>query len=63
MRQTRELDYFLSNVTEKTCQLVSRKDQCWSRNFNKTYDYMKEIMTEMEHKDGEVSQRLYKEWR
>ena len=28
----RELDYFLSNVTEKTCQLCYRKEQCWTRN-------------------------------
>ena len=37
----RELDYFLSNVTERTCQLCHRKEQCWTRNFNTTYDYMK----------------------
>lgn len=58
----RELDYFLSNVTEKTCQLCHRKEQCWTRNFNKTYDYMKEIMTDMEQKDGVVSPKLYREW-
>lgn len=58
----RELDYFLSNVTEKTCQLCHRKEQCWTRNFNTTYDYMKEIMMEMEQKEGEVSQKIYREW-
>jgi len=57
-----ELDYFLSNVTEKTCQLCHRKEQCWTKNFTTTYDYMREMMTEMEHKDGGVSQKLYKEW-
>ena len=62
MRQDQELDYFLSNVTEKTCQLCHRKEQCWTKNFTTTYDYMREIMTEMEHKDGGVSQKLYKEW-
>ena len=58
----RELDYFLSNVTEKTCQLCHRKEQCWTRNFNTTYDYLREIMTEMEHKEGRVSAKLYREW-
>ena len=58
----RELDYFLSNVTEKTCQLCHRKEQCWTKNFNTTYDYMREIMTEMEDKEGSVSQKLYREW-
>lgn len=58
----RELDYFLSNVTERTCQLCHRKEQCWTRNFNTTYEYMKDIMTEMEQKDGGVSQKLFREW-
>lgn len=58
----RELDYFLSNVTERTCQLCHRKEQCWTRNFNTTYDYMKEIMLDMEQKDGGVSQKLFREW-
>ncbi|KAA9011994.1 stage II sporulation protein E [Niallia endozanthoxylica] len=58
----RELDYFLSNVTEKTCQLCHRKEQCWTRNFNETYEFMKEIMLDMEQKGGEVSQKLYREW-
>ena len=58
----RELDYFLSNVTERTCQLCHRKEQCWTRNFNTTYDYLKEIMTEMEEKEGSVSAKLYREW-
>ena len=52
----RELDYFLSNVTERTCQLCHRKEQCWTRNFNTTYDYLKEIMTEMEEKEGSFQQ-------
>ena len=51
----REMDYFMSNVTEKTCQLCHRKEQCWSKNFNTTYDYMREIMHEMDQKDGVVS--------
>lgn len=58
----RELDYFLSNVTERTCQLCHRKEQCWTRNFNTTYDYMKEIMLEMEQKEGNISQVLFREW-
>ena len=57
-----ELDFFLSNVTEKTCQTCFKKDFCWTRNFNTTYDYMKEIMQEMEQNNGVVSQKISREW-
>ncbi len=59
---TREFDYFLSNVTEKTCQMCFKKEQCWTRNFNKTYDYMKGIMHEMEENQGEISAKLSRDW-
>ena len=58
----RELDYFLGNVTEKTCQLCHRKDKCWTKNFTTTYDYMKQIMLEMEQRDEGVSQKLYRDF-
>ncbi|MGP7819639.1 stage II sporulation protein E [Niallia sp. 01092] len=58
----RELDFFLSNVTEKTCQTCFRKETCWARNFNTTYDYMKEIMTEMSETGGNISSNLLRDW-
>jgi stage II sporulation protein E len=58
----REMDYFMSNVTEKTCQTCFKKDQCWSNNFNTTYAYMEEIIHEMDQNDGIVSVKLGKEW-
>lgn len=60
--ETREMDYFLSNVTEKTCQMCFKKEQCWSRNFHTTYDYMKDIMTEMDQNDGTISAKLARNW-
>ncbi|WP_400244769.1 stage II sporulation protein E [Niallia sp. JL1B1071] len=57
-----ELDYFLSNVTEKTCQTCFRKEHCWARNFNTTYDYMKDIMTEMADTGGNISSNLSRDW-
>lgn len=59
---SRDLDYFLSNVTEKTCQTCFKKDHCWARNFNTTYDYMSEIMNEMDNQSGSISPRLSREW-
>ena len=43
-----EADLFLSTITSKTCQTCFKKDQCWVVNFDKTYDYMREIMDEVE---------------
>ncbi|HLO10642.1 MAG TPA: stage II sporulation protein E [Pseudoneobacillus sp.] len=58
----RELDYFLSNVTEKTCQTCFKKEQCWSKNFNTTYEQMKEIMHEMDENFGTVSAKTTRDW-
>lgn len=60
--QEKELDYFLSNVTAKTCQTCFKKEHCWVRNFDTTYDYMREIINEMDQKDGTISSRLTREW-
>lgn len=56
--EERELDYFLSNVTEKTCQTCFKKDQCWTRNFNTTYEFMEGIIHEMDQNNGVVSSKL-----
>ncbi|WP_347548135.1 stage II sporulation protein E [Pseudalkalibacillus hwajinpoensis] len=45
----REIDYFLSHVTEKTCQTCFKKETCWAKNFDTTYQYMTGIMKELEH--------------
>lgn len=57
----REVDYFLSNVTEKTCQMCFRKQQCWTKNFDKTYTYMQDIMVSCEE-DANVNKRLKADW-
>ncbi|MBO8157679.1 MAG: stage II sporulation protein E [Bacillaceae bacterium] len=51
----KEIDYFLSNVTEKTCQSCFKKENCWVRNFDQTYQYMQEMMDGLE--DGSLRQR------
>ncbi|AZV61851.1 stage II sporulation protein E [Peribacillus frigoritolerans] len=58
----KEFDYFLSNVTEKTCQLCFKKEQCWSKNFNTTYDGMQEIMLQLSENNGQLPQKTSKEW-
>ncbi len=54
-KESREMDYFLSNVTEKTCQSCFKKASCWVNQFDKTYDYMTEMMSELE--DGTLQKR------
>ncbi|WP_425467171.1 stage II sporulation protein E [Pseudalkalibacillus caeni] len=55
----REVDIFLSHITEKTCQTCFKKENCWAQNFDTTYEHMKGIMTELE--DGtEIHNRILK---
>jgi stage II sporulation protein E len=58
----REMDYFMSHVTEKTCQTCFKKEQCWAKNFSTTYAYMEDIIHEMDQNDGNVSLKLAREW-
>lgn len=61
--EERELDLFLSNVTEKTCQSCHRKMFCWSKRFATTYDLMAAILYELENNDSQLSYRLKRDWR
>ncbi|WP_409290939.1 stage II sporulation protein E [Peribacillus sp. SCS-37] len=61
--EEKRVDYLLSNVTEKTCQTCHRKEHCWTRNFNYTYESMGEIMYSLEAGGGQVSPRLEREWK
>jgi stage II sporulation protein E len=42
----RELDYFFSSVTEKTCQGCFRKQVCWIDKYQETREFMEEVMDE-----------------
>lgn len=58
----KEMDYFFSNVTAKTCQNCFRKEHCWVYNFDKTYDSMKKIMTELDENNGILTNRTERNW-
>ena len=47
---------------KKRVRPAFKKDHCWSRNFNTTYEYMEEIIHEMDQNDGNVSGKLTREW-
>ncbi|MFD1362566.1 stage II sporulation protein E [Lentibacillus salinarum] len=44
----RETDYFLSQVTEKTCQSCFMKERCWQQQFDKTYSLMEHLKDDLE---------------
>ncbi|WP_188456133.1 stage II sporulation protein E [Virgibacillus oceani] len=47
MDRKRETDYFLSQVTEKTCQTCFMKDRCWQQQFDKTYSLMENMKDDL----------------
>lgn len=59
--EEKEIDYFLSSVTERTCQFCFKKEQCWAQQFDTTYEYMKEIMLEIDNNSLEQNPKLVRE--
>ncbi|MBM7555140.1 stage II sporulation protein E [Thalassobacillus pellis] len=49
--EQREKDYFLSHVTEKTCQSCFKKERCWARQFDETYGVLTDLMTDLDTQD------------
>lgn len=62
-QQEKEVDYFLSNVTAKTCQVCSMKEICWGKKFEQTYDLMTGIMYEIDAGTLQSNHRLLKDWK
>ncbi|ARI75443.1 stage II sporulation protein E [Halobacillus mangrovi] len=50
VEEEEEVDYFLSHVTEKTCQSCFKKEKCWVNMFDQTHDMMTELMHELDEK-------------
>lgn len=59
---SREVDLFLSNITEKTCQTCFKKEQCWAQNFTTTYDLMTRLMVEQEDYSDIKDRKLKRDW-
>lgn len=58
----RNVDLFLSEVTEKTCQVCFKKEQCWERKFDDTYRLMNELYETIEVQ-GEIKKpHMFVEW-
>jgi len=52
-----ETDYFLSLVTEKTCQQCFMKNRCWQKRFDETYSLMEHMKNNLLTED-EVAPRI-----
>ncbi len=63
VEKERELDYFLSNVTEKTCQTCFKKDHCWAKNFDYTYGMMGDLVETLQDESGQIPQATQREWK
>ncbi|MFC7394743.1 stage II sporulation protein E [Scopulibacillus cellulosilyticus] len=58
----KEVDLFLSNITEKTCQTCFKKEYCWVKHFDETYDFMSQIMEQTEDGPMLKDSKLKREW-
>ncbi|MFD1039870.1 stage II sporulation protein E [Virgibacillus byunsanensis] len=59
--EKRETDYFLSQVTEKTCQSCFMKDRCWQQQFDKTYELMEDLKDDL-GENPEPNRKLVREF-
>lgn len=58
----KESDYFLSLVTEKTCQVCYMKEQCWQTNFEQTYSLLNQVKENVVQ-DESINFELNKQFR
>lgn len=57
-QKKQETDYFLSQVTERTCQRCFMKEHCWQNNFDRTYEMMETMKNQLTAKKQINRQRL-----
>lgn len=60
--ESRQFDLFLSNVTEKTCQMCPKKHKCWVQNFQTTYEGMRNVANELAEEKRQLSIKTEREW-
>lgn len=58
----RETDYFLSQVTERSCQHCFMKERCWQKQFDVTYSLMENLKYELMFEQGEPDRKLLREF-
>src|SRR5699024_3018829 len=58
----RETDYFISQVTERSCQRCLMKERCWQKQFDKTYSIMEAIKVDLVSHNGEPNRTLVRDF-
>ncbi len=61
--QDEQVNQFLANVSEKTCNQCSKKEKCWSQEFYQTYRMMTDLMTYVEEHEAFPHDAIPHEWR
>ncbi|MFC7748940.1 stage II sporulation protein E [Paenibacillus thermoaerophilus] len=62
-RKEAEVGHFMNAVAQRACWSCHRRSQCWDRRFSATYQFMTQVMSEIE-KGGDFHRRDIKpEWR
>lgn len=56
----KETDYFLSQVTEKTCQGCFMKNRCWQQQFDKSYNLMEGLKNDLVENQEPSPQQMRK---
>lgn len=57
-----QIDQFLSQVTEHTCQVCFKKEKCWQDNFDETYSLMNELFDSVELYGDVKKPQLINQW-
>ncbi len=57
-----QLNYFLSEVMEGSCKMCRRYQQCWEKEFVKTYRGMTDLMAMVELQEGQKPLRVPRSW-
>ncbi len=57
-----QTDFFLSRVTESTCQKCFKKEQCWERDTQATYEAMRAMMETVQQQGTLAGTPIPREW-
>nr|WP_249730734.1 stage II sporulation protein E [Paenibacillus sp. J2TS4] len=57
-----EVEHFMNTVSGKFCSNCGKRDACWSRDFDKTYKYMTDMMSAIDKDEAPSKREIPKEW-
>lgn len=57
-----EIDHFIHTASTKFCSNCGKRDTCWGKDLDKTYKFMKEMMTAIDSDQVPAKRDIPKEW-